>query len=137
MPFVYSTLSQDTSYNVYVKREGKTTHSGPLKPIRKILIAGGTGVADKKLVTPRGKATKVTQEDAELLMENKVFLMHMANKFVIIEDSNEDPEVIVDVGEMAPKDFSAPKTPEDFPKKNPNDENAEPSPQPTLNKKKK
>lgn len=135
MPFVYSTLSTDTTYNFYQPRVGKTTTSAVLIPYKKILIKGNANIADKSFRTSKGTVTEVTQEEAELLMTHNVFLMHEKNKFVCIEDRKEKLSTVIE-NTLDPREPAAPKIASDFPKKDPDDELAT-APQPTTNKKKK
>jgi len=105
--YVYSTLAQDTSYPIW-------TEGGDVKRVLKhIIIKGGTGVADKRLFTPLGVVTKVSEEDARHLAGHRVFKIHQKNGFVQIRDEDIAPLKAVTEG-MQTKDESAQLTPEDF-----------------------
>lgn len=104
MPYVYSTLTADNRYTFY------GNGGGDLKIAEKdILIKGGTGIANKNLVTPIGVVTKVSDDEAEALRQHPVFQMHLANGFVVIENKKHDPEKIASDG-MVIADDSAPLT---------------------------
>ena len=101
--YVYSTLSTDTRYALYGA-------AGDIE--RSVLIQGGAGVANDRLVTLKGVATRITAEDKELLEANGIFKIHKDNGFVKIESVKEDAEVVA--ADMTAKDKSAPLTPDDF-----------------------
>lgn len=101
--WVYSTLATDTRYALY----------GAAGNIEKdVLIKGGAGVANDRLVTLKGIATRISAEEKELLEANGVFKIHADNGFVKIESVKEDAEVVA--ADMTAKDKSAPLTPDDF-----------------------
>lgn len=104
MPYVYSTLTSDNRYTIYANG------GGDLKVARHdILIKGGTGIADKNLITPIGVATQISDEDAALLKEHPVFKLHEANGFVVIDDKKHEAEKVASNG-MEIADGSAPVT---------------------------
>lgn len=122
MPHVYSTISTDVSYTFY----GEKTNDMPsVKNV--IVINGGANVAKKNLETPRGVATKITDEEAELLSGHPVFRRHLENGFVQLEATSVDPERAA--ADMTPADNSAPLTDSDF------DQEDEPKPQTGTRKK--
>lgn len=104
--YIYSTLSSDVKYTNY--RQG-----GADLPIEdeSILIRGGTGVINDRLVTPRGVVTEVTEVQLEALRSNPVFRTHEENGFIVISDINTDPEKIA--ADMQGRDQSAPLVPQD------------------------
>lgn len=107
--FVYSSLSSD---NVYTA----TRKGGADLPTitHRVLVKGGANVADpKRIVTPRGVATRVTAEEAEILRNNEIFQMHEKNGFVTLAPEEVDPEQVVASG-MEARDPSAPLVPEDY-----------------------
>lgn len=107
--YIYSTLASDVSYTTY--KDG-----GADLPVveGQILIAGGTGVAGKHLVTPQGVATPVSAENLARLRENEVFKLHEANGFIKVSDHKEDAEIVA--ADMTTRDESAPLVDADFEK---------------------
>jgi hypothetical protein len=114
MPFVYSTA---TGANKYVEYHPYNKNEASARIKRVIAtIAGGANLAPVagNLVTPRGVATQVTDEQLKALMNCEAFKRHMEAGFMHVDDSKErrDPDKVVrDVG-MNPKDGSAPLTPD-------------------------
>lgn len=120
MHYIYSTLTASQRYQTYTKQENGV--SSAERP--SILIQGGTNVADKNFVTPRGVVTKVTPEQLKELKENKLFQTHVKNGFIKIEDKAGDTEkVVADLTQRSPDaplvdgDFKDTKTPETNKKK--------------------
>lgn len=115
MYYVYSTATCPISYSVYVKNA--STDLGVIqkrpngKPLT-VVINGGHGVANKFFVTPRGAVTQVSDEDMEILLQDKNFKRHMDAGFMSYEQKLVETEKKAD--EMAEKDRSAPITPEDY-----------------------
>ena len=107
MPYVYSTITNTTEYCEY-----KTDPEARQLPIllRKVAILGGSGVANKHMVTPRGVVTKVTDDELEFLKGNKAFQRHMARGFIRIDTAKIDADLVA--ADMTKGDDSAPKTPE-------------------------
>lgn len=107
--YVYSTLSSDVDYTVYDKGGGDV----PVKA-GSVLVKGGTGVADKRIITPTGAVpTAITAEEYELLKDNSVFQQHEKNGFVVVKDKLQDGEKVA-TGGMESRDASAPLTETDF-----------------------
>lgn len=96
--YVYSTISADVDYAVDDEKV--------------IRIAGKANVANRNIITPRGMATKVTDEQVAALKKNHVFQLHLENGFLTIEKSKEDPEKVA--ASMQGRDKSAPDTTEDM-----------------------
>lgn len=118
MPAIYSTLANDTTYQLFDKKD-------PRNPVLKgaVTIKGGAGVQHKKtLETPRGFATVVSVDDLKLLKENHVFKIHLDNGYIAIDEkenskpSEDEIDEKVD-DEMTEKDNSAQDTKEDYIKK--------------------
>lgn len=106
--YVYSTLASDVAYTNHA--EGGADLPIDLPPV---LIRGGAGVANDRLVTPRGIATEVAGEQVEYLRANAVFRMHEKNGFVQIGETYVDPEKAA--ADMEGRDNSAPLVPDDLP----------------------
>ena len=115
MHYVYSTATCPIDYVVYVKNSsndlGVVQKHANGKQMR-VTIKGGHGVANKNLFTPRGVVTEVSDEEMQLLLEDKMFKRHMDAGFMSYEKKNVAPEKKAD--SMAEKDGSAPLTPKDF-----------------------
>lgn len=107
--YVFSTLAASNKYLNY----GKGGADLPQPQGDGVLIKGGTGVADKHFVTPRGVMTEVTAKELEYLNENPVFKQHVLNGFITVEESAKDPERVVSEG-MQPGDEGRQLTAEDF-----------------------
>lgn len=106
--YVYSTLSADVRYQ-------NTAPGGADLPVvvSDVLVKGGAGVANDRLITPRGVVTEITEEQAEALRANPVFAMHEKNGFVQIGEAYVDPDKAA--ADMTGRDTSAPIVPEDLP----------------------
>lgn len=105
--FVFSTLACDQAYTAWHKGPGDMPVEGD-----PILIKGGTGVMNDRIVTPLGVMTAIDAEQVEALEANEVYKIHKANGFVRIERKAYDPEKVA--ADMALDDKSAPKTPADY-----------------------
>lgn len=104
--FVFSTLASDVAYTNH-------TPGGGDMPIAQdpVVIKGGAGVANDRLVTPRGVMTRVTAEQVEYLRQNEVFKMHEANGFITISEGAAEADVVA--ADMTGRDESAPVVPQD------------------------
>lgn len=110
MPFIYSTLTASQRYQTYNKP--KDARGMPSATRDSILIQGGTNVADKNFVTPRGVVTKVSAEQLKELQENSLFKTHVENGYITVEDKEVDKDkVVADLTQRSP---DAPLVPEDF-----------------------
>lgn len=105
--YIYSTLSADVNYNIYV-------HNSEGHPLvaKSIHIKGGSGIAGKHFITPLGVRTEISDEELSLLENDEVFKTHKANGFVSISKADINPEVAA--ADMETRDGSAPAVPEDF-----------------------
>ena len=118
MPYVYSTITNPTSYVDYGSIDPNSGHAIIRKRVN---IAGGHGVAianrgmaQGNIHTPRGVATEVSESDLEFLLQNREFKRHMAAGFVTVDTKQVDPAKRA--ADMAEKDGSAPMTEADFEK---------------------
>ena len=107
--YVYSTLTGHQKYTTY--RPSNDPHQLP-QVDKEILIGGGSNVADKHFITPRGVVTKISEDDLAELEKNPDFQTHKKNGFITVSKSKVDPEVQV-AKDMKLKDDSAPLSPED------------------------
>lgn len=115
--YITSTMTSDVSYAIYEKLPG-----GVMKIIRTIEVRGGANVTDPKtLVTPRGVATEISEQDYILLEKNPVFQMHKKNGYInVIKESinkYEAQELAEDPKDLEQKDASAQVTKTDYEKK--------------------
>lgn len=112
MPHIASTLTGSQIYTSY--------HQGPndLQEIeRQVLIHGGSGIANKMMITPKGAIlTPVTDDELELLETNTVFRLHLDNGFVRILRKSVDGEKAS--ADMSIGDKSSPLNPAMFAEKN-------------------
>ena len=107
MPYITSTATCGTDYAVY-----RRTESGVFVTERVVSINGGANCANKVFVTPEAVATKVTDEELELLMQNPEFQRHLKAGFLKItkmmkEENNKG---------LQEEDKSAPMTPKKYQK---------------------
>lgn len=111
MPYIYSTLTCDQAYTIY--SEGA---NGLKVPQGNIIIKGGTGIANDRLITPIGVVTNVTAKNLKLLKENPIFQQHEANGFISIQEQGaaQNPEKVA--GGMSTDNKDAPVTPSDYQK---------------------
>jgi len=104
---VFSTLANDQRYVNYASNpEGIPT------PTSDILIKGGAGVANDRLITPQGVHTEVTEEALAELEKNPVFAVHKRNGFITVQSRRADPDKVAT--DMNAKDKSRPFTPADY-----------------------
>lgn len=104
--YVFSTLASDVAYTNHAAGGGDMPIDLP-----PVTIKGGAGIANERIVTPRGVATEVTEGQVEYLRANQVFQLHEKNGFVMVSETYGDPDqVAVD---MTGRDNSAPVVPQD------------------------
>lgn len=107
--YVYSTLSASVMYNLY--GEAAAGNTPPI--LGTVHVKGGAGVmGEYHLETPRGVVTEITQEQADILRRDPVFLMHEKNGYVAIGD--EDLAGDAAAALLEGRDVSAPLVEEDF-----------------------
>lgn len=94
--YVYSTL---TASQVYTDGEGG-----------EVYIAGGANSPTKHMFTPRGVATKITDQQAEVLNRSSLFKFHQQGGFVEMSAFKKDADKVA--REMTPADKSSPDTEE-------------------------
>ena len=104
---VFSTLANDQLYVNYA-----TNPEGIPLPTSSILIKGGAGVANDRLITPLGVATEIPEEHVAELEKNPVFAKHKAGGYIVIRDRRSNPEKVAT--DMNAKDKSRPMTPADY-----------------------
>ena len=104
--YVFSTLASDVAYTNHAQGGGDLPIDLP-----PVVIKGGAGIANERIVTPRGVATEVTEEQVEYLRANQVFQLHEKNGFVMVSDTYGDPDTVA--ADMTGRDISAPVVPQD------------------------
>lgn len=77
-----------------------------------VLIKGGSGIANKNIITPHGVATEITPAELDQLEANEQFQLHKTNGYIRVESKKSETEKIAK--DMTKKDKSAPATPEDY-----------------------
>lgn len=107
MPYVYSTATSSTTYNIYPE----VVHKEVSRPVHSITIKGGANVKPFDRETPSGARTEVTDNELKMLMNDFHFKKHMEAGHIKVVDK----KIVVEkaVRDMKPKDESAPKTPKD------------------------
>jgi len=107
--YVFSTLANDQNYTNWIA-------GGADVPIKghSVLIKGGTGVANDRLITPLGVSTEVTDYDLEELQKNPSFKAHEKEGFVTVKAKKVEAEKVA--ADMNLKDESAPLTDADYQK---------------------
>lgn len=109
MKYVYSTGTTNVEYNAFtVPPKGNIPQR-----IRRVVVRGGANVANKNFITPKGVVTKISDEDADFLLQNDSFKRHVKAGFVVMSNYLVDADGVA-VNDLEPKDRSAPKTPGDF-----------------------
>lgn len=104
--FIFSTLACDVAYTNHVAGGGDM----PIE-LAPVLIKGGAGVMNDRIITPRGVSTAVTEEQVAYLRANEVFKLHEENGFVMVSESYADPDIVA--ADMTGRDHSAPVVPQD------------------------
>lgn len=108
MPYITSTATNGTDYTIY-----KTTDAGVTVPVKTISIKGGANCINKVYVTPDSVATKVSDEDYEILKTHPEFVRHLKAGFIKVtkimkEENNKG---------LVEEDKSAPMTPSKYEKR--------------------
>lgn len=101
--YVYSTLTSDQRYTNW--RKGANDLS---EEIGSVFVKGGAGVANDRLITPRGVVTAITEDDLKLLEQNDDFKLHKQNGFVEVSKTLTDADEVA--AEMGGFDLSTPLT---------------------------
>lgn len=108
--YIYSTIANDVIYAIYDKEIARKD----IDVIKtQIFIKGGTGVMQSKdgsLWTPRGVATKITEEQFDLLKDDYHFKEHMRLGYITVAKREESVEKMYKT--MTPLDNSAQITPD-------------------------
>lgn len=106
--YIYSTLAADNEYVVYAQGG-----SDMPRVESRVLVKGGAGIADKRIVTPRGVVSgPFTEEQIASLEGNVVFKRHVENGFIHIDDKLVDAEKVA--ADMEGRDPGGPLVDQDF-----------------------
>ena len=106
--YVFSTLANPQRFVQYASGGADI----PVPMGDGILIAGGTGVATRNLITPLGVMTEVSDDDAAYLTKVPAFQAHVKSGYIVVQKKKSDPEQVA--ADMNMRDGGAPKTPADF-----------------------
>lgn len=121
--YVYSTMAQTVAYAFYrPKLDPSNLHEEEYR----VVINGGAGVIKKNLITPKGTATKITEDQFQALMHgfkkqdgldrakgiHPVFKHHMDYGYIIVERIKVHPNKAA--RDMTPRDNSAQHTDADL-----------------------
>lgn len=88
MKTIYSTLSNDQVYPLYIKKkEGKKVAAQKAKSA--ILIKGGANVADKHHQTAKFVETNITDEEFKILEDHPAFKRMVERGFLTIQKPKE------------------------------------------------
>jgi len=111
MPHIASTLTCDNLYSNY----GRGGDGNPIVESQ-VLVRGGYGIANDKLVTPTGAVlTDVTSEQLDGLQKNGVFRDHVKNGFIQVLSKKAEGDKVADGMKLGDK--SQPLTPAHFAEK--------------------
>ena len=107
--YVFSTLANVQLYTKWLQGGGDMPIKG-----HSVLVKGGTGVANDRLITPLGVSTEITDYDLEELQKNPSFKDHEKNGFIVVKAKKAEAEKVA--ADMNLKDESAPLTDADYQK---------------------
>lgn len=107
--FIYSTLPNSQYYITYHPQDGVNQ---VIREKERVLVKGGSGIANKHFVTPLGVVTQVTEAEYEILKEHRLFKLHEKNGYIQVRKTKVDAEVAA--ADMETRDGSSPIVPEDF-----------------------
>jgi len=107
--YIFSTLANDQLYTNWLQGGGDMPIKG-----HSVLVKGGTGVANDRLITPLGVSTEITDYDLEELQKNPSFKDHEKNGFIVVKAKKAEAEKVA--ADMNLKDESAPLTDADYTK---------------------
>lgn len=111
MPYIYSSLSNDNVFHVY------DNHPRVATPKASILIKGKANVQDRTTFqTPRGMATKVSDDELKLLQTIPQFQRKLKAGFFEIDEKATHEHGAESAGVNMPKDKSAQDTEESYKK---------------------
>jgi len=108
--YICSKLACDNAYTVW-EEAGKTGNDLPKKR-SVVLIKGGAGVADKRVITPYGVVTEISDQQLEMLQRDcPQFSRHLKRGFLKILNKNPSESEVKKIADDQGEDKSAPLTP--------------------------
>ena len=110
MPHVISKLANDNAYTLWSPAEGSKENKAVRKK-QQILIKGGSGVANKNIITPHGVATEVTDSELEALSGVPSFKRHLSKGFLVVGKGKASENSIKSAANDLSTDISTPLTP--------------------------
>ena len=87
--YIFSTLANDQLYTNWLQGGGDMPIKG-----HSVLVKGGTGVANDRLITPLGVSTEITDYDLEELQKNPSFKDHEKNGFIVVKAKKAEAEKV-------------------------------------------
>lgn len=112
MPYILSKLSNTQCYTQYVKGVNDINNV-----VETVVIKGGADVINKKtLETPNGVVTEVTEQQLDILKQNKDFNRHVELGFITVIEHKPSEEKVEEKAIEMPKDNSRQKTAKDYKK---------------------
>lgn len=113
--FICSKLASDNAYTTWHPTK-KGANDLPRKDSQ-VLIKGGAGVANDRIMTPHGVVTEITDEQHKLLVDNcPSFNRHLKNGYLKVLEKNPSAADTKKVAADLESDKSAPLTPEQLAK---------------------
>jgi len=107
--YVFSTLSNDQLYTQWIAQPE------PQPPVKgeQVLVKGGYGIANDRLITSRGTVTEIDESQLAVLRQVPQFAHHEKAGFVVVQAKHAEPEKVA--SNMNRNDKSQPLTPSDYP----------------------
>lgn len=111
MPVIFSTLTAANEYRFYKPGNDRS----PAIVEHSVVIGGGANNVNRRnLITPRGVATTVSDEDLEYLKQNEVFQLHMKNGFITIDAAKDERDADKVAADMEGRSPDAPTVDADY-----------------------
>lgn len=108
--YICSKLASDNAYTAWNKAQ-KNGNDLP-KVNRQVLVKGGSGVANDRIMTPYGVITEISDEDYKLVVDNcPGFNRHVKSGFLKVLDKNPSASDTKKIAADLKEDKSAPITP--------------------------
>lgn len=118
MPHVISSLANAQAFHLYeaLKPEQLTAGMTP-RVLKTVHIKGGSGIADRALVTPHGVVTTVSEEDLNTLRQIDAFKDFEKNGYMVVEEGGSTPAADKFASEMNVDKGSQPRSPAHYEEK--------------------
>lgn len=111
MPAICSRLSNSQKYTIWKGGKEKANELPQIENF--ILVKGGSGIANKHVMTPLGVITEVSAEELKLLEKVPSFLRHKKNGYITVRDSVPSEKELVKIAKDLKEDKSKPLTDKD------------------------